>query len=90
MGRAVSDSRGTGPGENTHPTNRIAESALLLITVIWGTTFPLLRVSLQKITPYDIIALRFTIAAVLLAAIYWRRLGRMGPVAVWDGVRTGL
>jgi drug/metabolite transporter (DMT)-like permease len=72
------------------PLNRIAEGSLLLITAIWGTTFPILRVSLQTLSPYDIIALRFTIAAVVLAAIYWRRLLRSGRVAIWDGVRTGL
>jgi drug/metabolite transporter (DMT)-like permease len=70
--------------------SRAAEGALLLITVVWGTTFPLLRVTVEKITPYDVIALRFTIAGILLALIYWRRVLRSGRVAVWDGVRTGL
>jgi drug/metabolite transporter (DMT)-like permease len=70
--------------------SRVAELSLLLITVIWGTTFPLLRVTVAKITPYDILALRFTIAGVLLALIYQKRLLRPGRVAIWDGVRTGL
>jgi drug/metabolite transporter (DMT)-like permease len=70
--------------------SRVAELGLLLITVIWGTTFPILRGALRTLSPYDIIALRFTIAAVVLAAIYPGRLLRMGPVAVGDGLRTGL
>jgi drug/metabolite transporter (DMT)-like permease len=70
--------------------SRAAEGALLLITVLWGTTFPLLRITVEKITPYDVIALRFTIAGIALALIYWKRILRIRRVAVWDGVRTGL
>jgi len=77
-------------GRSAAATRRIAEGALLLIAAIWGTTFPLLRITLQRLSPYDVIALRFTIAAIVLAVIYPRRLSRMGPAAVWDGVRTGL
>ncbi len=69
---------------------RAAEATLLLITVIWGTTFPILRTSLRVVEPYDIIAIRFSIAALLLCAIYWKRLIRMGRVAVRDSVVTGL
>ncbi len=70
--------------------SRIAEGALLLITAIWGTTFPLLRTTLRLLDPYDIIALRFTIAGVVLAVIYWRRLLSLDRTAVWDSARTGL
>ncbi|HYQ88239.1 MAG TPA: DMT family transporter [Candidatus Binatia bacterium] len=71
-------------------TNRVAEASLLLITAIWGTTFPLLRTTLQVLHPYDIIALRFTVAGAVLSVLYGRRLARMDRVAVWDGCRTGI
>ncbi len=79
-------------GERAGPasTSRIAEGSLLLLTAIWGTTFPLLRASLRILDPYDIIALRFTIAAILLAALYWKCIARMGRAAILDGARTGL
>jgi drug/metabolite transporter (DMT)-like permease len=70
--------------------DRIAEACLLLITAIWGTTFPILRTTLHVLDPYDIIAIRFTVAAAVLAAIFWRRLLRPNRTAVKDGVRTGL
>ena len=70
--------------------SRVAEGSLLLITAIWGTTFPLLRVTLHSVNPFDIIALRFTIAGAVLALIYRRRLFRMGATGVLDSVRTGL
>jgi drug/metabolite transporter (DMT)-like permease len=91
-GSAGSGSAGSGSGSvaGSARESRLAEAGLLLITIIWGTTFPLLRVSLQKVDPYDIIALRFGIAAVMLSAIYWKRLVAMNRTAVWDGIRTGL
>jgi drug/metabolite transporter (DMT)-like permease len=70
--------------------SRAAEASLLLITIVWGTTFPLLRTSLHLLGPYDIVALRFTIAALLIGAIFWKRFARMSKTALWDGVVTGL
>jgi len=72
------------------PKSRLAEASLVLITIIWGTTFPLLRTSLRVLDAYDIVALRFTIAAVLIAAIYWKRFRHLNRTAVWDGAVTGL
>jgi len=71
-------------------SSRVAEGTLLLITAIWGTTFPLLSVTLHLVDAYTIVAIRFSIAAVVLVALYGRRLARMSRVEVWDGVRTGL
>jgi len=48
------------------------------------------RTTLQVLHPYDIIALRFTVAGAVLSVLYGRRLARMDRVAVWDGCRTGI
>jgi drug/metabolite transporter (DMT)-like permease len=71
------------------PKSRVAEASLLLITIIWGTTFPLLRTSLRLLDPWDILALRFSIGAVLIAAIYARRFARLDTTALRDGFITG-
>ncbi|MGE5179226.1 MAG: DMT family transporter [Bacteroidota bacterium] len=44
-----------------------ADLALLLICAIWGTTFALLREALRVLTPAELIALRFTMATIVLA-----------------------
>ena len=67
-----------------------ADLSLLLIAAIWGTTFALLRESLRLIHPVELMAFRFTIAAALVAAIYWRRIAAMRGLWLWDGARTGL
>ena len=68
----------------------VADLSLLLIAAIWGTTFALLRESLRLIHPVELMAFRFTIAAVLVAAIYWRRVASMRSLWLWDGARTGV
>lgn len=43
-----------------------AEAALLLITVIWGGTFAIVKNALSDISPSLFIALRFSIASLIL------------------------
>jgi drug/metabolite transporter (DMT)-like permease len=76
--------------EDAAPKSRLAEASLVLITIIWGTTFPLLRTSLRILDAYDIVALRFTIATILIAAIFWKRFRHLNRTTVWDGAVTGL
>jgi drug/metabolite transporter (DMT)-like permease len=47
-------------------TSRQADLLLLLITVLWGTTFAIVHTTTALFPPLALIALRFTIAAVLL------------------------
>lgn len=49
-----------------------ADLALLVVSAIWGTTFALLRDSLRVIHPAELMAIRFSLATVLLAAIFPR------------------
>jgi len=67
-----------------------ADLALLLVAAIWGTTFALLRDSVRILHPIDLMAIRFTMAAVVLVAVYGRR---VWPLArrVWiDGGHLSL
>jgi drug/metabolite transporter (DMT)-like permease len=66
-----------------------ADLSLLLISAIWGTTFALLRDSLRTIHPVELMALRFSIGGAIVAAVYARRIPKVKPLWLWDGVRTG-
>ncbi len=46
--------------------------ALLLVTVVWGTTFPAMKDLTVYFSPVWIIFLRFALAAVLLAPFLWK------------------
>ncbi|GAC1643674.1 MAG: DMT family transporter [Acidobacteriaceae bacterium] len=49
-----------------------AHLLLVLITLIWGSTFVLVKGALQDASPLLFNAIRFTIAGAVLAGIYWR------------------
>ena len=58
-----------------------ATIAVLTITVIWGSTFFIIKNAVDRIDPIDYLAVRFTIAAGLSALIlapHLRRLPRRG------------
>ncbi len=50
-----------------------AEAALVAITVIWGSTFLLVKRALADVSPLLFLALRFSLAAAALAALLGRR-----------------
>jgi drug/metabolite transporter (DMT)-like permease len=55
-----------------------AELALIGVAVIWGSTFVLVKSALDDISTYLFLALRFTVAAIALFAIYRASLKRSG------------
>lgn len=64
----------------------LATAALIVVTMAWGSTFFVIKDALDGVTTPDFLALRFTIAALTLVAVSWRRLLRLS----WRQWRTGL
>ena len=58
---------------------RKAELALLFNTVIWGTTFVLVKSALHDISPVLFLAIRFSLATVALAGCCSAAPGCGGP-----------
>ena len=67
-----------------------ADVALLLICAIWGTTFALLRDALRVLPPAELVALRFSMAALFLLVVYASRLRGWKPHWVRDGIWVGV
>ncbi len=67
-----------------------ADLALLLVAAIWGTTFALLRDSVRILHPVDLMAIRFTIGAVILILLFRKRVFPLKRQAVIDGAWLGL
>jgi drug/metabolite transporter (DMT)-like permease len=61
-------------------TNLTADLALVMICVIWGTTFAMVKNTVKTVDPVLLIALRMIIAAIIVTFICWRKglLSRMG------------
>ncbi len=69
---------------------RRADLALVVCTMIWGGTFVVVKDALPNISVIAYIAIRFALAAALMAAIYWRAVRALTRQAVWAGAQIGL
>ncbi|HEY7953741.1 MAG TPA: DMT family transporter [Polyangia bacterium] len=67
-----------------------AELVLVGVTILWGSTFVVTKDAVQTIAPLPFLTIRFGAAALLLCALYGRRLRTAGRRAIVDGVVLGL
>jgi len=61
--------------------NLRAELALVVVTIIWGTTFVVVKSALAEVSTYLFLALRFTLAALVLGVLYRHSIQRRSFVA---------
>ena len=67
-----------------------AHILLVLITLIWGSTFVLVKKALEDSSPLVLNAVRMVLAAVLLALYYRRHLAVMTRPALTSGIAVGI
>ena len=60
------------------------------ITAVWGSTFFLIRDVVHVLPPTDFLAVRFTIAAVAMVAVFWRPLLALSRRELRIGVGLGV
>ena len=53
--------------------SKLARPLIVLATIIWGSTFFILKDTLDEVNLMFLLAFRFTFAALLLAVIFWRK-----------------
>lgn len=63
--------------------------ALLAVTAIWGSTFFLIKDLLATVPPLDFLGVRFAVAALIMVAIWWRRLAAQSREAWRNGLALG-
>ncbi len=66
-----------------------AKLGLLLMTVIWGSAFSVVKNMTAAMPPSYLIAIRFGLSAVLMGLIFFRRLGRTGAAEIRGGLLIG-
>ena len=78
----------------TARSRRVATLLLVGATAIWGSTFFLIRDIVRVLPPTDFLAVRFTIAAAAMVAVFWRPMlalsGREMRIGVGLGVMYGV
>lgn len=53
-----------------------ADLSLFFVAAFWGSNFVIMKEALQIIAPFTYLGIRFTLAGVLLAPFFWKRLYR--------------
>ena len=70
---------------NESVLKKLAKPMLILAPIIWGTSFVVMKHSLDSFTPFYLLAIRFTAGAVLLALIAWKK----WQIFTWDHLWRG-
>jgi drug/metabolite transporter (DMT)-like permease len=75
----------------TSTRSRNAATLLLVcLTAIWGSTFFLIRDVVVQVSPADFLAVRFSIAAVAVLAVFWRQMLALSKREIQVGVGLGI
>lgn len=64
--------------------------ALLTAAVIWGSSFIVMKDAVADVPVFQLLAIRFTLACVLLALLFFRRLKKCGPAQLGHGAVCGV
>jgi drug/metabolite transporter (DMT)-like permease len=67
-----------------------AELSMLLVAIVWGSTFVIVKNSLAEIGPFLFLGIRFIMAFLLLAAISWRQLTQAPLSTLYAGSFLGV
>ena len=67
-----------------------ADLALLFCSLVWGSTFVLVKDALADVSVFAYLAVRFALAAVVMAFLYWRSLRALNRRTVWAGIQIGM
>ena len=65
------------------------EGLMAAVIVARSTSFLMSKTALQEVTPFSLLAVRFSIAFFILALLFWKRLVRLEPVTVLRGALLG-
>lgn len=82
--------RGAGADAGTGASARWTVAGLLVIAVIWGGTFPVVKDLVETVSPYSVVAARFAVAFALLGAVAFLRRRRWRPGLLRAGIVLGL
>lgn len=67
----------------------IGELALTITAIIWGSGFVASAIALEHFTPYQILAIRFFIGAVILGIVFYKKLKGINKETIFKGAILG-
>lgn len=67
----------------------IADLALLLVAVVWGSNFVIMKDALDHITPFAYLGIRFTLSFLIMVVIFWERVKKINVQDIIAGSIIG-
>lgn len=67
-----------------------ADLSLLAVTIVWGSSFVLTKNSLDHLSTYNFLAIRFILAALISSAIFYKNMIKLDKNTVKYGVLIGI
>lgn len=74
---------------NENLLKKLAKPMLIVTPIIWGSSFVVMKHSLDSFTPFYLLAFRFTAAALVLAVVFWKMWKGMDKGYLLAGAVTG-
>lgn len=71
-------------------SKKTAKILLFSAALIWGSTFVFIKNSLDDVEPFFLTAMRFSIGALVLGVVFWKRLKNLDKPTVYAGFVVGL
>lgn len=71
-------------------TSLKADLAILSITVVWGSSFIIMKNLVEQVGVFAYLTLRFAVAAILLLVLFRRQVARVRPMDLRNGAVIGL
>lgn len=66
-------------------TKALATAGILIVTIVWGSAFVVMKNSMDVIPPMYLVAYRFTVAAIGLVLIFWKQIRTL----TWGDIKYG-
>ena len=76
--------------EKSKKYSLLAKIALLTATLIWGSTFVILKNALESVPTYFILSFRFLTATLLLSIIFFKKWRLVNKTYLWQGGLIGV
>jgi drug/metabolite transporter (DMT)-like permease len=70
--------------------SRKAELSLLLLAFFWGVTFPLVKIALNFCSPFLFLAIRFSLATLIIWLVYSKRISLVDKPTLKAGIMLGI
>jgi len=75
---------------NENTLNKLAKPMIVVATLIWGSTFFILKDTLDDVDLLFLLAFRFTLAAGILSLVFWKNWRAMDLRYLWQGGVLGV